>query len=66
MAAVAAAIELGNPGFAEGTLRTAHGFDVDVAKALARRMGLRARLVNYPLAGCSFPARSRSTSRWSS
>jgi polar amino acid transport system substrate-binding protein len=43
-----AAIELGNPGFAEGTLGDPHGFDVDVAKALARRMGLRLRLVDYP------------------
>ena len=50
-----AAIELGNPGFAEGTLRTAHGFDVDVAKALARRMGLRARLVNYPFGRLFLP-----------
>ena len=55
MAAVAAAIELGNPGFAEGTLRTAHGFDVDIAKALARRMGLRARLVNYPFGRLFLP-----------
>ena len=43
-----AAIELGTPGFAEGTLADAHGFDVDVATALARRMGLRVRFVNYP------------------
>ena len=43
-----AAIELGSPGFAEGTLRNARGFDVDVAKALARRMGLRVRFVDYP------------------
>jgi polar amino acid transport system substrate-binding protein len=50
-----AAIELGNPGFAEGTLRTAHGFDVDVAKALARRMGLRAKLVNYPFGRLFLP-----------
>jgi polar amino acid transport system substrate-binding protein len=42
------AIELGNPGFAEGTVRTAHGFSVDSAKALAKRLGLRIRFVNYP------------------
>jgi polar amino acid transport system substrate-binding protein len=43
-----AAIELGNPGFSEGTLRDARGFDVEVARALARRLGLRLRLVEYP------------------
>jgi polar amino acid transport system substrate-binding protein len=43
-----AAIELGNAGFAEGTLSSAHGFDVDVARALSKRLGLRLRLVNYP------------------
>jgi polar amino acid transport system substrate-binding protein len=51
-----AAIELGNPGFSEGTLRNAHGFDVDVAKALARRMGLRLRLVNYPFGQLFVPS----------
>jgi polar amino acid transport system substrate-binding protein len=50
-----AAVELGNPGFAEGTLRTAHGFDVDVAKALARRMGLRVKLVDYPFGRLFLP-----------
>jgi len=45
---LAAAVELGDPGFAEGTLRNPHGFDVDVARALAKRMGLRLRLVDYP------------------
>jgi polar amino acid transport system substrate-binding protein len=43
-----AAIELGNPGFAEGPLSNPRGFDVDVARALAKRLGLRLRLVNYP------------------
>jgi ABC-type amino acid transport substrate-binding protein len=43
-----AAIELGSPGFAEGTLGNPRGFDVDVANALARRMGLRIRFVDYP------------------
>ena len=42
------AIELGNPGFAEGTVHNPHGFSVDTAKALAKRMGLRIRFVNYP------------------
>jgi ABC-type amino acid transport substrate-binding protein len=50
-----AAIELGNPGFAEGTLRNAHGFDVDMATALAKRMGLRIRFVNYPFARLFVP-----------
>jgi polar amino acid transport system substrate-binding protein len=43
-----AAIELGSPGFAEGTLADPRGFDVGVARALARRMGLRVRFVDYP------------------
>jgi polar amino acid transport system substrate-binding protein len=43
-----AAIELGNPGFAEGTLANPHGFSVDMARAVAKRMGLKLRLVNYP------------------
>jgi polar amino acid transport system substrate-binding protein len=50
-----AAIELGNPGFAEGTLRNAHGFDVGVARALARRLGLRLRLVDYPFGRLFLP-----------
>jgi polar amino acid transport system substrate-binding protein len=43
-----AAIELGSPGFAEGTLANPRGFDVEVARALARRLGLRIRFVDYP------------------
>jgi ABC-type amino acid transport substrate-binding protein len=43
-----AAIELGSPGFAEGTLADPRGFDVEVARALARRLGLRIRFVDYP------------------
>ena len=43
-----AAIELGNPGFAEGTLSNPHGFSVDMARAVAKRMGLKLKLVNYP------------------
>jgi polar amino acid transport system substrate-binding protein len=50
-----AAVELGNPGFAEGTLRNAHGFDVDVARALARRMGLKFKLVDYPFGRLFLP-----------
>ena len=42
------AIELGDPGFAEGTLRNPNGSDVDTAKAVAKRLGLRIRFVNYP------------------
>jgi polar amino acid transport system substrate-binding protein len=42
------AIELGNPGFAEGTTRNPRGFSIDVAKAVAKRMRLRIRFVNYP------------------
>jgi polar amino acid transport system substrate-binding protein len=48
-----AAIELGNPGFAQGTLRNAHGFDV--ARALARRMGLKIKLVDYPFGRLFLP-----------
>jgi polar amino acid transport system substrate-binding protein len=44
------AIELGSPGFAEGTIHKPHGFDVDTATALAKSMGLRIRFVDY-----SFP-----------
>lgn len=50
-----AAIELGNPGFAEGPIGHPHGFDVDMATALAKRMGLRIRLVNYPFAQLLVP-----------
>ena len=49
------AIELGDPGFAEGTVDSAHGFDVDSAKALAKRLGLRIRFVNYPFAQLFVP-----------
>jgi polar amino acid transport system substrate-binding protein len=44
------AIELGNPGFAEGTLRNPRGFSTDVARAMAKRMRLTVRFVNYPFA----------------
>jgi polar amino acid transport system substrate-binding protein len=49
------AIELGNPGFAEGTLAKPHGFSVDIAAALARRMGLKIRFVDYPFARLFVP-----------
>jgi polar amino acid transport system substrate-binding protein len=41
-------IELGNPGFAEGTLKSPHGFSVSMATAVAKRLGLKIRFVNYP------------------
>jgi hypothetical protein len=50
------AIELGNPGFAEGTIGNPHGFSVD----------LRIRYVDYPFPQLFVPARSRTTSRSSS
>jgi polar amino acid transport system substrate-binding protein len=49
------AIELGDPGFAEGTLRNPHGSDVDTAKAVAKRLGLRIRFVNYRFARLFVP-----------
>jgi len=49
------AIELGNPGFADGTLARPHGFDVDTAKAVAKRMGLKVRFVHYPFARLFVP-----------
>jgi polar amino acid transport system substrate-binding protein len=49
------AVELGNPGFAEGTLARPTGFDVDVARALARRLGLRPRFVRYPFGRLFLP-----------
>jgi len=49
------AIELGNPGFAEGTLAHPHGFSVDMASALAKRMGLQIRFVDYPFARLFVP-----------
>jgi len=43
-----AAIGLGNPGFAEGSVGNPHGFSIDVAKAVAKSMGLRIRFLDYP------------------
>ena len=51
-----AAIELGNPGFAEGTIAKPHGFSVDAAKAVATRMGLGIRFISYPFARIFVPA----------
>jgi polar amino acid transport system substrate-binding protein len=42
------AIELGNPGFAEGALSNPRGFSTDVARAVAKRMGLKIQFVDYP------------------
>ena len=42
------AIELGNPGFAEGTVANPRGFSVDASRAVAKRMGLKVRYINYP------------------
>jgi len=49
------AIELGNPGFAEGTLANPHGFSVDASRAVAKRMGLRIRYITYPFARIFVP-----------
>jgi ABC-type amino acid transport substrate-binding protein len=49
------AIRLGNPGFSEGTLANPHGFSVDSAKAVAKRMGLKVRFVDYPFARIFVP-----------
>jgi ABC-type amino acid transport substrate-binding protein len=43
-----AAIRLGNPGFSEGTIANPHGFSVDAARAVAKRLGLKVRFINYP------------------
>src|SRR3954454_6815447 len=49
------AIRLGNPGFSEGTIANPHGFSVDSAKAVAKRMGLKVRFVDYPFARIFVP-----------
>jgi ABC-type amino acid transport substrate-binding protein len=49
------AIELGNPGFAEGTLSKPSGFSPDVARAVAKRMRLNVRFVNFPFARLFVP-----------
>jgi polar amino acid transport system substrate-binding protein len=42
------AIELGAPGFAEGTISNPNGFSTDVARGVAKRLGLKIRFVDYP------------------
>jgi polar amino acid transport system substrate-binding protein len=42
------AIELGAPGFAEGKLSNPQGFSTDVARAVAKRLALKVRFINYP------------------
>jgi len=49
------AIDLGNPGFAEGTIANARGFSVDSSRAVAKRMGLKVRYVEYPFARLFVP-----------
>jgi ABC-type amino acid transport substrate-binding protein len=49
------AIELGNPGFAEGAVGNPHGFSTDVARAVAKRLGLKIRFVDYPFARLFVP-----------
>jgi polar amino acid transport system substrate-binding protein len=49
------AIELGNPGFAEGTVAHPSGFSVDMGRALARRLGLRSHFVAYPFGRLFLP-----------
>ena len=53
--ALTVAIELGTPGFAEGSLSNPHGFSTDVARAVAKRLGLEIRFVNYPFARLFVP-----------
>ena len=42
------ALALGTPGFAEGTAAKPRGFSVDVATAVAKRMGLGVTFLDYP------------------
>jgi len=49
------AVDIGTIGLAEGSvangvIRSANGFEVDLARALARRLGLRLKLVDVPFA----------------
>src|SRR3954468_23790387 len=48
-------IELGNPGFAEGTVAHPNGFSVDMGRALARRLGLPERYTAYPFGRLFLP-----------
>ena len=49
------AIDLGNPGFAVGTIAEPRGFSVDASGAVAKRMGLKVRYVEYPFARLFVP-----------
>jgi ABC-type amino acid transport substrate-binding protein len=49
------AIRLGNPGFSEGTIANPHGFSVDASRAVAGKMGLKVRYVDYPFARLFVP-----------
>jgi polar amino acid transport system substrate-binding protein len=49
------AIELGNPGFSEGTIAHPTGFSVDMGRAVASRLGLRVRYVEYPFGRLFLP-----------
>jgi polar amino acid transport system substrate-binding protein len=51
-------IELGQPGFAEGTLAHPTGFSVDLARAVARQLGLRTRFVHIPFAELLVPGKA--------
>ena len=49
------AIGLGNPGFSEGTIANPHGFSIDASRAVAKRMGLEVRYIDYPFARIFVP-----------
>ena len=49
------AIELGDPGFSQGTLARPRGFSADVARAVAKRMRLKIRFIGYPFARLFVP-----------
>src|SRR4051794_5923573 len=51
------AIQLRNPGFAEGPIGKPRGFSVDVGKELAKRLGLKLRFVDYPFGQLFVPER---------
>jgi len=51
------AIELGAPGFAEGKLSNPQGFSTDVGRAVAKRLGLKIRFINYPFTRLFVPGR---------
>jgi polar amino acid transport system substrate-binding protein len=49
------ALGLGNPGFSTGTITNPHGFSVDASRAVAKRLGLRVRYIDYPFARIFVP-----------